>query len=37
MEGVTLKTNAKTIEIRLKGLSNVTNMSYMFYDCPQLL
>ena len=37
VEGVTLKTNAKTIEIRLKGLSNVTNMSYMFYDCPQLL
>ena len=37
VEGVSLKTNAKTLEIRLKGLSNVTNMSYMFSDCPQLV
>ena len=37
MEGLTLQTNAKTLEIRLKGLSNVTNMSYMFNNCPQLV
>ena len=30
-------TNKETFEIKLKGISNITDLSYMFYDCSSLL
>ena len=31
------KIKNEILEIRLKGINNITDMSYMFYNCPNLI